>query len=835
MMLSLNCLILGRASEKSFIEDIGEEYDTDDKVKIKFVDFKVSHLKEKLFRRQIIKDITSSSEYIDLWKVDGKKVNEEENNLKEFTESDIKEKLGGVKMISRFPLEDYFKAKETNIRDIHVFIVSTTTVKDAIDIALKKAITDTSITRPDDEMPFMERNTDQAISEITKNIGNHLKGSKAKTDFSVLVSGGAPGIGKTRFGSEIFKHLKDNQNWAPPAWKNNLQLENLYVDFGNGCRLDSYDDELTPTVIIGLRIAYVFFIEGKYTMRFETFRDRVWKYKDIFKISNVFECIYEHLNFQPNRQLFVFLHIDEFQLIDQWEIDAVNERKMSVKHLFKEMINGLASFMFGPPSLIYVQTFFSGTAPQAVISVKESSKVSFEFANCPQLSFRALLEIANHYAQKYDVEKFDCGTYKWMLCRPFLQLLEDTGGLPRALQYVFEVCFEIEVDRKKFFNDIHNQHFNIIFNNVKHRLQMRYNIYETIEKNKKLALELLYHSIDAIPVLRETCLDPNDEVCTIKNLERDAHIILSSCDDTSSGFTIKMPFFFICLYNDKLKIMDFNLEETFRVQNAMHWQDWELFVAYYEAFRTNLLIKRGNRTVRLGELYRGVYGTESAKNIEVRLKKLTVRQANEQFPCSKLTEKGSSKSIPWEEGEAVIVNGVSAKWGDSFRVLETVQGDRLFSIHQAKYDYNSAEYTLDDLFEEHVKNCESSYAEQLLAKYRHITIVFTTQPFYETISYNDCFIISCNNFEQYFGPVFSSRATFALIKNINPNFSELQRMVERLPGVGNVTAEKIIINRPYKSEDDFFNKHGRAKRGMEKNECENPEKKIKLDFYPFNV
>ncbi|GBB90547.1 hypothetical protein RclHR1_17530005 [Rhizophagus clarus] len=239
--------------------------------------------------------------------------------------------------------------------------------------------------------------------------------------------------------------------------------------------------------------------------------------------------------------------------------------------------------------------------------------------------------------------------------------LEDTRGLSCTLQYVFEVCFEIEVNRKKFFNDIHNQHFNIIFNNVKHCLQMRYNIYQTIEKNKKLALELLYHSIDTISVLREICLDPNDKVCTIENLKRNAHIILSSCNNTSSEFTIKMPFFFICLYNDKLKIMDFNLEETLWVQNAMHWQDWEFFLAYYEAFYINLLIKCKNRAVRLGELYHSVNRTESAKNIEVKLKKLTLCQANEQFLCSKLTEKGSSKSISWEEGKAVIVNGVSAK------------------------------------------------------------------------------------------------------------------------------------------------------------------------------
>jgi radical SAM superfamily enzyme with C-terminal helix-hairpin-helix motif len=74
-----------------------------------------------------------------------------------------------------------------------------------------------------------------------------------------------------------------------------------------------------------------------------------------------------------------------------------------------------------------------------------------------------------------------------------------------------------------------------------------------------------------------------------------------------------------------------------------------------------------------------------------------------------------------------------------------------------------------------------------------------------------------------------------LTKDINPNFSESQRMVECLPGVDDVTAEKIIINRPYKTEEDFYEKHNRAKRGMEKHEREHPEKKLKLDFYPFNV
>ena len=200
--------------------------------------------------------------------------------------------------------------------------------------------------------------------------------------------------------------------------------------------------------------------------------------------------------------------------------------------------------------------------------------------------------------------------------------------------------------------------------------------------------------------------------------------------------------------------------------------------------------------------------------------------------------------------------------GDSFRVLKTIEDERIFSIHQVKYGYNSAIYTFKDLLSEHVKNCESSAktGDELfdkLADYRHITIVFTTRPFYETVSYDDCFIISCESFKQYFGPVFSSRATFALTKDINPNFSDLQRMVECLPGVADVTAKEIIKNRPYKSEDDFFKKHNRAKRGIEKkyeekNEEKNRGKKIKLEekneeknhgkkiipnlnFYPFSV
>ena len=41
----------------------------------------------------------------------------------------------------------------------------------------------------------MDRDTNKVITKIKRNINNRLKGSKAKTDFDIFFSGGAPGIG----------------------------------------------------------------------------------------------------------------------------------------------------------------------------------------------------------------------------------------------------------------------------------------------------------------------------------------------------------------------------------------------------------------------------------------------------------------------------------------------------------------------------------------------------------------------------------------------------------------------------------------------------------------
>ena len=57
----------------------------------------------------------------------------------------------------------------------------------------------------------------------------------------------------------------------------------------------------------------------------------------------------------------------------------------------------------------------------------------------------------DHFAEKFNTE-IENYTYKWKYNRQILQLLRDTGGLPRALERLFIVYFGADGGNgKKFF------------------------------------------------------------------------------------------------------------------------------------------------------------------------------------------------------------------------------------------------------------------------------------------------------------------------------------------------------------------------------------------------
>ncbi|GES94604.1 hypothetical protein GLOIN_2v1720033 [Rhizophagus clarus] len=183
----------------------------------------------------------------------------------------------------------------------------------------------------------------------------------------------------------------------------------------------------------------------------------------------------------------------------------------------------------------------------------------------------------------------------------------------------------------------------------------------------------------------------------------------------------------------------------------MYWQDWELFVAYYEAFISNMLIEREKKA---------------------------------------------------EEGQ--FVNGKGTPFRDSFIARKMVydsENSNTLMIVQDKWDYDGKVLTEFEVLKEYVKNLKNlmKKSEPIINYYPDpccimILVTMGRCDFDYGQLPEDVLVIDKTNFEKYFGPISSSRAVFCLAKDINPNFLELTKIKNIVPNVGEITSGKIAEN-----------------------------------------
>ncbi|KAF9080278.1 hypothetical protein BGX29_005463, partial [Mortierella sp. GBA35] len=95
----------------------------------------------------------------------------------------------------------------------------------------------------------------------------------------------------------------------------------MLLDFSNGVNLGPTEASLSAETILGLRLAYAHFFQGKYRERFPDFFYRAVKYRELFTISGTIISIRQDLKLPEQQPFFLFLHIDEFQRIfdHRWE------------------------------------------------------------------------------------------------------------------------------------------------------------------------------------------------------------------------------------------------------------------------------------------------------------------------------------------------------------------------------------------------------------------------------------------------------------------------------------------------------------------------------------
>jgi len=140
-------------------------------------------------------------------------------------------------------------------------------------------------------------------------------------------------------------------DWLNKEWKTSKSQKPymlyIFFDFSNSFHLatEEYkiqkDDgmEIVSEIILRLWLVYYYFVNKKYVIDFTVFRTKVNEYKKLFRLSNVLMYIYshEHERLQPGQHLFIFLQINEFQLI-------FKDRNEKTK-LFKQLMYTLEHHM----------------------------------------------------------------------------------------------------------------------------------------------------------------------------------------------------------------------------------------------------------------------------------------------------------------------------------------------------------------------------------------------------------------------------------------------------------------------------------------------------------
>ena len=95
-----------------------------------------------------------------------------------------------------------------------------------------------------------------------------------------------------------------------------------------------------------------------------------------------------------------------------------------------------------------------------------------------------------------------------------------------------------------------------------------------------------------------------------------------------------------------------------------------------------------------------------------------------------------------------------------------------------------------------------------MSKYHIITIFITTQRFSEKLEClpEDCILIHQENFDIFFGPVFSSRTKFVMTRDSNPNLSTASELTSRYQAINEIMGERIEKTRKrriFRSHEEF--------------------------------
>ena len=497
--------------------------------------------------------------------------------------------------------------------------------------------------------------------------------------FFIRVSGKS-GLGKTRFGIEAYK---------------SIDIENKFrimIDFnsGGGEKLVEYDNDLRLEQILGIRLL----ARGYFNVSYEAFLRYIQYQKLNIDLTTttvlkfIEKKIREKKNLDSTTPIFLYLHIDEFQL-------AFKEME-----IVKKMIYTLTSFMMNPGNM-FVFPVLTGT------SGKE-----FRLITQPPEHFIPLDFLEEKYA--YELLKYN--EYD----NEERALIKYMGGHPRHLKYLKRAELN-----NRCIDDENKIDYNRILCEVEDLIKRDNSSFIRDVNGIKNAKELISLSLLGEEVYRVTEL-PED--FTIGKAEDTGRMLISKTKEGNS--IIKFTPLEIFVLSRHLKL-GFEMDHF-----PITWKLFENLVLELEMIRNNIYFQKVSSNkdkVKIKDLYPGIYCWPETLEKEISLKELTIVDETNQFIQRKIFDEKIFVNFDKYFGEIDITDGkylLKCEKGNAYfngRIIRR-NPDIIFFY---KFSYDCSGKLSEERLESWYNNAIESLNELKInfPEYEFIIIYITTQEF----------------------------------------------------------------------------------------------------------
>ncbi|CAG8567970.1 9766_t:CDS:2 [Ambispora leptoticha] len=589
--------------------------------------------------------------------------------------------------------------------------------------------------------------------------------------------GCGPGTGKSRFLQEICNIIREKAQLSNDDEIKSILGEAIFLNitYGNGSAFSDFDVDIGAEASLALRILYTYFVHGDESVPYNLFARNIGKNAKQLGLSVVLRAIYESKRRGNMRKLAIIVGIDEVNKLYDINREAFRCLVASI---------GTTSCDSGP---IFFVPILAGTIEGPLQSV-----ITKSLHQALQLPLE-LLDTSHMLLIACDLGFDETFVYQNNL---FKRIIADIGGQVRALEIFYESIWgEAKTNKLEDIDLVDIMHL------LEEKLHSRYDF-------KTFASQITPVLANAI---LERSVDENDGIYTdeyknqyvsYKMLKSLGILTLEPVDSTR--FYIRLPYIWVWLLvknsGDRSIYKFWNL--MINPEEQFYWQQWENFNVNFWALRMCLLSVLGYKTIKLKELLKGALYSDVDMDVDVDIpdyNSVQVHYLSKRYPFDDnvLDSNGQSCEISHNDNNKIYKNGEGAGC-DEFSFLIINRGQPMLLALQMKWRDLESEnpQKINDKLISKEYNKVKDFARKIgLDNWLLIILSNCSSTFNKTLLPTRCAIVDKNNFIEFYGKIYSSRAQFTAAHDkvcVNSaKFFEL-RVID---GVGPIIAKCIIDER----------------------------------------